>query len=771
MSYSKLRYRRGAMRLASVLASTALVGTGAVAFTGVAYAEESTPEVTLETFDASDFTSQASELPDGLQTAIERDLNISPAEYLANAEATKRASEVAAALRADGVEINSIAVDGQEVTYYVAAEADVELVASVGAKVEVGEPETPEYDDKYYILEDLRGGYGYIGTQGDSFAGRCSVGFNGFDSSGNHRYLSAGHCGLDLATGEDLGEAWHLDVDDPIGNDGLTEDDLGAPIGEIVEGSNNFGFEVYHDGGLVDVTGESDLTDVTGDWANVPQVSEWDGGAGDPTVGSVTIYDTVEPAVGADVCSSGATTGWTCGEVESLNETWRLHDHDGNPVADVTGFVFDACVLGGDSGGSIVTGNYALGVNSGGTPPPGNDCENWDPGTHVSLGYAVSGGDYNALDLYGSEYELNVAVNTPEVSANADADGATITGSVEHGGSDHRVQVSVAGVGDYEADLDADGEFAIEVDETLEVGTEYTYTAQAFYGQFSQSEAAEGSFTVEEAPEVAELVVDSPSDGQTTSNARPPFEGSGEPGAEVTLSVGDDEFGGATVNDEGAWEITPESDLPRGQRFDATITQVAGDDEQSVTITDLGIRLPEVMITAPEDGSEVGGDVVFEGTSFAGAEVGLILRAQGEGDADSEPTAAILSEDGAVPADEDEDMAVWEGEFDIDEDGNWTFVPDEELAEGAYTVTAMATAEGDAELTDSEHEVSFTVVARDDDGGDEGGNEDGGDEDGGDEDLPDTGAGNLTMILIGAALLAAGGGALALRARRNGSNA
>nr|WP_246211553.1 Ig-like domain-containing protein [Phytoactinopolyspora alkaliphila] len=415
-------------------------------------------------------------------------------------------------------------------------------------------------------------------------------------------------------------------------------------------------------------------------------------------------------------------------------------------------------MLGGDSGGSIVVGNYALGVNSGSNF---DDCD--DDG--FGIGYAVSGGDYNATDLYGAEWELNVEVNVPSVDDEAlvGESGTVLSGSVEAAGVNHTVDVTVEGVGDFEATVDADGDFAVTIDEQLEVGTEYTYVAQAFYGNYSSSAEAPGTFTVVEGepePEVAELEITSPSDGQTTSNARPPFEGTGEPGAEVTLSVGDDEFGAATITDEGAWEIKPDSDLPRGERFDATVTQVAGEDVQTATVSDLGIRLPEVTITAPEDGAEVSGDVVFEGTSFPGAEVGLYLEGEISASDDAAPALGAASDEFAA-TDEDEDYTAWEGDFEIDEDGNWSFTPDEALEDGEYTLTAMAVLpDGDAELSESEASVTFTVTT--------GGN--GGDNGDDDEDLPDTGSSSLPMILIGVGLLAAGGGALALRARRNTSN-
>jgi Alpha-lytic protease prodomain/Trypsin len=67
------------------------------------------------------------------------------------------------------------------------------------------------------------------------------------------------------------------------------------------------------------------------------------------------------PPVGATVCKSGRTTGFTCGTITALNQTVAY------PEGTVSGLVrHTACVEGGDSGGAnISAGYYALGVTSG----------------------------------------------------------------------------------------------------------------------------------------------------------------------------------------------------------------------------------------------------------------------------------------------------------------------------------------------------------------------------------------------------------------------
>lgn len=742
MSTALLR-RRGAARVTGALAACALVGTGILASSTAASAEEESVTATLQTFAAEAFAPQADELPSGLVEAIERDLGISPAEYLANAAAAKVAADVSAQLVDAGVNVNATVLDGQDVTLYVEAEADVAAAEAVGAKVEIGSPETEDYSQYDFAPKaDHKGGYAFF-TLADAEEGlgfRCSVGFSGYTPEGADRYLTAGHCGVDGETYEQLaGPVFDVPLDEPIGPPTTppTPLDIGDELGDITDGSMHFGPDfVNYDAGLVDIT--------NGDFTGVPQVAGWGGGQGNPDADSVTVYGSIDAVVGAEACKSGSTSGWTCGTIQSAEETVTF-----NTGETVTGFIFDACMLSGDSGGSIVVGNYALGVNSGSDFGP--DC---NTGT-FGIGFAVSGGQYNALDVLGDQWELNVAVNAPTVTAPEGESGQSVTfeGTVEGATADHRVTVSVDGGEPVEGAVNADGSFSVPLEGDLEPG-EHSYAVQAFYGNHSQSEVTEGSWTVTEAPPVEELSVDSPSDGQTTSNARPEFSGTGQPGATVALTVGDAEYGTAEVGEDGAWTLAPSGDLPVGVRFDAVVTQTFEEDTQKATVADLGINAPAVTITAPEDGSTVAGDVTFTGTSFSGATIGLLLEQAADAASDEAQPRLGLRAEG------EDDVDEWAGEFDIDDAGNWTFDPAEDLPEGEYTITAQATLEGgDAELSDSEAVVTFTVANG-------GGDDEGGDD--GDGDLPDTGSSNTTwMIVGGVVLLLAGGAAVALRARRN----
>ncbi|PZF86494.1 Ig-like domain-containing protein [Jiangella anatolica] len=730
--------RRNAARIAGVLVASAVVSGGIFAASTAAQADEQIP-VTVPTFAADDFIELAAQLPATLRAAIERDLGVAPEQYLANAERARAASDAATVLRDRGVGVLGVSIDGQDVTINVESESDASTVEASGARVVVGPMDSLRTEREVQPARDHKGGYGYayqISEPDETGAfdlSRCSVGFSGYDPDGDSRFLTAGHCGVDETGTQYTYPVHHIELDAPIwATEEWAAEFPGEDLGEFVPGTFTYGNE--HDGGLVDVTGA--------DWESVPQVAGWGGGAGAPDDASVTIRGPITAVAGAQACKSGATSGWTCGEVLVPAQSTAVGEQN------VTGFIFNACMLGGDSGGSIVVGNYALGVNSGSTHDGRTDCDSWVPAqspdtgdADFSIGYSLATGEYNALNLLGNQWELAVAVSTPVVTSPEDGGETgprpTFTGTVEAARSTHKVQVVIDGEHTYEGDVTDEGTFSVPVTDELVPG-EHTYEVTASYGNFSRSEVAEGSFTSTE-QQVEQLTVASPSEGQTTGNARPSFTGTGQPGATVTLSVGDTVYGEATVGDDGSWTIAPSADLPVGERFDAAVTQSFEGDTQSVTVAGLGITAPAVTIDEPADGSTVEGDVVFSGTAYPGASLTLAI----------EGTITEASERVQAAADE------WAGDLEIGEDGTWTFTPDEALKDGEYTLTATASVEGgDPELTSSEASVSFTVAAGSDD-----------------DELPDTGSSNLWMLVVGVALLAAGGVAIAIRARRGGSTA
>jgi len=155
----------------------------------------------------------------------------------------------------------------------------------------------------------------------------CSVGFTARDGSGRNAMVSAGHC--------------------VVNNSGFTfkGSALGTVIGAKFPGNDYSAFRL-----------DSSVTPTA-------SVSTWNGS-------TVAVSGSQESAVGAQVCKSGRTTGWTCGTISSKNQTVRYDDG-----SVINGLVqHSACVEGGDSGGSNVSGSQAQGVTSGASTYSNGSC-------------------------------------------------------------------------------------------------------------------------------------------------------------------------------------------------------------------------------------------------------------------------------------------------------------------------------------------------------------------------------------------------------------
>jgi streptogrisin D len=161
-------------------------------------------------------------------------------------------------------------------------------------------------------------------TGGDAIYGggyRCSLGFNvNKPGSGQAYFLTAGHCG-------NLASTWSAGGGQVIGSR---------------EGSSFPG----NDYALIRYT------------ANVSRP------------GAVNLYNGTQrdiakagdAFVGQNVNRSGSTTGWHTGKVTALNVTVNYEE------GSVYGMIgTNVCAEGGDSGGSLFSGNTALGLTSGGS--------------------------------------------------------------------------------------------------------------------------------------------------------------------------------------------------------------------------------------------------------------------------------------------------------------------------------------------------------------------------------------------------------------------
>ena len=157
---------------------------------------------------------------------------------------------------------------------------------------------------------DVRGGDYYHIDRKDT----CSIGFSVYGG-----FVSAGHCGKVGAK---------------------TIDPKGAAQGVFMDssfpGDNDYAF-----------------VQVNPNWTSQPWVN-------DGKDGNLIVSGFTSPTIGATACRSGATTGWRCGTVLALNQTANYKE------GEVSGLTrLDACAGAGDSGGSVLSGQLALGIVSG----------------------------------------------------------------------------------------------------------------------------------------------------------------------------------------------------------------------------------------------------------------------------------------------------------------------------------------------------------------------------------------------------------------------
>lgn len=201
------------------------------------------------------------------------------------------------------------------------------------------------------LAADVHGGQEY--TVNDQW--RCSTGFNAVDSSGTNIMITAGHC-----------------------TEGATSFDYnGASLGTLYDSSfpgTDFG-----------------AVELADSMSPSPLVDMYDGYG-------VEVEGSEAAPVGATLCKSGRTTGWTCGEVVSLDNSVNYGDGDVvNGLAE-----HDACVEQGDSGGANMSGNQAQGLSSGGALYESEDglvCGEKVGEENVSYFQPIS----DALDEYGAE--------------------------------------------------------------------------------------------------------------------------------------------------------------------------------------------------------------------------------------------------------------------------------------------------------------------------------------------------------------------------------
>lgn len=181
-------------------------------------------------------------------------------------------------------------------------------------------------------------GAAYLAVSGadKSKASGCSVAFPVTDANDSTLVLTAGHCGIG-------------------GKSGTSVYQKGEKVGDFV--SQAFGgYQAQGNGydyALIKTNREYTKNDLS-----------------DPAVKGY-----IAPITGAPTCKLGARSGVTCGVITSVNAVSavaRADEDKSMGTLFVRGFTIDTCAKPGDSGGALITGKYAAGIVSTGTPSSEN---------------------------------------------------------------------------------------------------------------------------------------------------------------------------------------------------------------------------------------------------------------------------------------------------------------------------------------------------------------------------------------------------------------
>ncbi|HZM76731.1 MAG TPA: S1 family peptidase [Candidatus Limnocylindrales bacterium] len=240
-----------------------------------------------------------------------------------------------------------------------AATAAAVFVKSAGVPADAVRVEASGEDPRPYI--DVIGGNAYFIGSGT----RCSV---GFPVSGG--FVTAGHCGTTGAT---------------------TSQPSGTFRGSSFPGNDYAWVQV--------AAGNTPR----------PLVNNYAGG-------TVSVAGSTDAGIGASVCRSGSTTGWHCGTVQARNASVTY------PQGTVNGLIrTNVCAEPGDSGGSLIAGNQAQGVTSGGS------------GNCTSGGTTYFQPVNEILQVYGLQLMTGGGGTTPPSGCTGHE--FTVSGSLSSGGS------------------------------------------------------------------------------------------------------------------------------------------------------------------------------------------------------------------------------------------------------------------------------------------------------------------------------------------------
>ena len=471
---------------------------------------------------------------------------------------------------------------------------------------------------------DVYGGDGYV-IDAPPWRTVCSTGFGAYSARGLPVVLTAGHCTED-GTGAVLGLEPRTSA--PAGG--------ASPLPERLAPFGTFGYSQFGGQGNSWVLNPGWNTGDAGDPGNVgtdiavveavsdavnlrPAANTW-ASAANPGATAVKIIGTVAPFKGQNVCRSGRTDGWSCGQVEETG-IYVVGGRTTNP-ADVRAFrgflSKNVQSSGGDSGGPWISGNFAVGTHSAGEAPPAE-------GQPAAPNFAIATTLEDSLTKFPSAVELQLFLNKPQLVAAVDGTvmaGQPIVGRIPAApasavAAGSKVRIVVGNTKPVVVPVDSAGNWSFPAPGTT---GPLRFTAETVNG-FSRSGAASLRVTVSDldAP-----VISTPAEGAALKElAR--IDGTGTPG--LAVHVTGDISGSAVVAPDGSWSVPTGGPLAGRISVRAVQTSPGVEDSPSVTRT-FTVAPAAPQLTSISDGAHLSQDslpATLSGTGIDGAGIGVVV--------------------------------------------------------------------------------------------------------------------------------------------------
>lgn len=304
--------------------------------------------------------------------------------------------------------------------------------------------------------------------------------------------------------------------------------------------------------------------------------------------------------------------------------------------------------------------------------------------------YTAEATDGNTTDSVAFTVEA-ASVDTPVVTVDPDTAqiGEEVTVAGEGFAPESAMTINVTNaddgtVGTIEGvETDENGNFSAP----WTVADEVTAGALTVTATDAEDNSAEATLTVTE-PTVADVEITSPEEGDTITGDTVEVTGTGEPEAEITVTLGEQNET-ATVDGDGNWS----TEFTEVEPGDYTIEATDGNTTDSVDITVEAAPVYEPVVTVEPDSAQAGDEVTVEGEDFVPGSTVTVVVTDEDGNEVGEPLEGVEVDD------EGNFSTTWTVPEDVDPGQLTVEASDEEGNTGSTELTIEEAVGYDPELS------------------------------------------------------------------------